>query len=1478
MDKIKVEQIVDDANANGSNFTPGNSDLFAIIINPQSCTGNSSSYCADPHEPFQVLFITATCVTPYTITASAGAGGSISPSDTVTVDYGADQSFTITPNANYHVADVLVDGSSVGAVTSYTFNIVTANHTISASFALSDLSVSSLTVSGSGATISIGDTTRNGAAGGVVASTTSFYLSTDSTLDAGDAMLGSRAIPALAAGASSTGTTSVTIPAGTAPGTFSIIAKADAPDAIPETNEANNTTYNTIIIGLDLSVSSLTAPATTSPGTTISIGDTTTNSGTVGAGASTTSFYLSTNSALDEGDYQLGSRPVPALAAGASSTGTTSVTIPAIYAGITPGTYYLIAKADAPDAIAETNEATNTAYKTIIIWPDLSVSSLTVPATGGVGATISIGDTTTNSGAGIQSISTTSFYLSANNALDTGDAMLGSRAVPALAAGASSIGTTSVTIPAGTAPGTFSIIAKADAPGAIAEINEANNTSYKTIIIGPDFSAPSLTVPATGGAGSTISIGDTTTNSGGGAADASTTSFYLSANNTLDTGDAMLGSRAVPALAANASSTGTTSVTIPVGTAPGTFYIIAKADAPGAIAEINEANNTAYKTIIIGPDFSAPSLTVPATGGAGSTISIGDTTTNSGAGIQSISTTSFYLSANNALDAGDTMLGSRAVPALATNASSTGTTSVTIPAGTAPGTFYIIAKADAPGAIAETNEANNTAYKTIIIGPDFSAPSLMVPATGGAGSTISIGDTTTNSGGGAADASTTSFYLSANNTLDTGDAMLGSRAVPALAANASSTGTTSVTIPVGTAPGTFYIIAKADAPGAIAEINEANNTSYKTIVIGPDLSASSLTVPATGGAGSTISIGDTTKNSGAGIQSTSTTSFYLSANNALDTGDAMLGSRAVPALATNASSTGTTSVTIPVGTAPGPYYLIAKADAPGAIAETNEANNTAYKTIIIGPDLSASSLTVPATGSTGATISIGDTTKNSGAGIQSTSTTSFYLSANNALDTGDAMLGSRAVPVLAAGASSIGTTSVTIPVGTAPGPYYLIAKADAPGAIAETNEANNTTYKTIVIGPDLSVSSLTVPATGGVGATISIGDTTKNSGTGAAGASTTSLYLSSNNTLDTGDAMLGSRAVPALATNASSTGTTSVTIPVGTAPGTFYIIAKADAPGAIAETNEANNTTYKTIVIGLDLSVSSLTVPATGGVGATISIGDTTKNSGTGAAGASTTSLYLSSNNTLDTGDAMLGSRAVPALATNASSTGTTSVTIPVGTAPGTFYIIAKADAPGAIAETNEANNTTYKTIVIGLDLSVSSLTVPATGGVGATISIGDTTKNSGTGAAGASTTSLYLSSNNTLDTGDAMLGSRAVPALATNASSTGTTSVTIPVGTAPGTFYIIAKADAPGAIAETNEANNTTYKTIVIGLDLSVSSLTVPATGGVGATISIGDTTKNSGTGAAGASTTSLYLSSNNTLDAGDAMLGSRAVPALAT
>ena len=70
----------------------------------------------------------------YIIRATAGAGGFITPSGDVSVRAGANQTFTITPNRGYAVSDVKIDGRSIGAVQSYTFENISASHTIEVQF------------------------------------------------------------------------------------------------------------------------------------------------------------------------------------------------------------------------------------------------------------------------------------------------------------------------------------------------------------------------------------------------------------------------------------------------------------------------------------------------------------------------------------------------------------------------------------------------------------------------------------------------------------------------------------------------------------------------------------------------------------------------------------------------------------------------------------------------------------------------------------------------------------------------------------------------------------------------------------------------------------------------------------------------------------------------------------------------------------------------------------------------------------------------------------------------------------------------------------------------------------------------------------------------------------------------------------------------------------------------------------------------
>jgi hypothetical protein len=90
----------------------------------------------------------------YTITPTAGAGGTISPGTPQTVSSGDSITFTIATNAGYHIQDVLLDDLSVGAVNSYTFDNVTADHTIQATFSEDSFTITP--TAGAGGTISPG--------------------------------------------------------------------------------------------------------------------------------------------------------------------------------------------------------------------------------------------------------------------------------------------------------------------------------------------------------------------------------------------------------------------------------------------------------------------------------------------------------------------------------------------------------------------------------------------------------------------------------------------------------------------------------------------------------------------------------------------------------------------------------------------------------------------------------------------------------------------------------------------------------------------------------------------------------------------------------------------------------------------------------------------------------------------------------------------------------------------------------------------------------------------------------------------------------------------------------------------------------------------------------------------------------------------------------------------------------------------------
>ena len=466
----------------------------------------------------------------------------------------------------------------------------------------------------------------------------------------------------------------------------------------------------------------------------------------------------------------------------------------------------------------------------------------------------------------------------------------------------------------------------------------------------PDFAVTALAVPALSGAGLAIEVTDTTRNQGGGPAGASTTSFYLSVNGLFDTTDPLLGVRDVPALAAGGENIATTTFTLPTDAGAGTFRIFAKADGPGQWVEGSEFNNVRSTTIRLGADLVITNLTVPAALAAGVPFTATYTGANQGGVASPLARTRFYLSINPSFDAADLPLQVHEMSALDAGTSQVFTATVSIAADTAGGAYYLLAVADADNQVPESTETNNTRSAAIRLGPDLRVTALAAPVRAVAGTEILVTDTVQNIGAGGATASRTGFYLSVNVTVDAADIPLDAyRPVQALAANTTSAGQTTVVLPSTLEPGVWQLLARADDAAEVAESTETNNVRGFAISIGPDLGVVGATAPGTVQAGTTISVTDSVRNTGAGVAEPSTTLFYFSLDLQLDANDIPLpAERSVPALAFNETSTGPSTIAVPAGLS-GRYYLIVVADGRNAVTEARENNNLRLISMMINP-------------------------------------------------------------------------------------------------------------------------------------------------------------------------------------------------------------------------------------------------------------------------------------------------------------------------------------------------------------------------------------------------------------------------------------------------------------------------------------------------------------------------------------------------
>ena len=409
----------------------------------------------------------------------------------------------------------------------------------------------------------------------------------------------------LAPGASYTFTRIITIPSDLGTGAKYLILFADSYQSQVETSDADNLVSRAITLGApDLSVTAATAPATASGGQSVIISFTVQN---VGADPATATWwdavYLSTDSTYDTGDtwlYSASSSSRVPLAAGASYTLDSSVTIPAT----ATGNRYLLFVADSYNAQAETNEANNTrAVAVSLNAPDLTLSDPVAPGTAVLGELVTLGWRVTNTGVySAPALWSDRVYLSTDTLLDLATDTLvyaySASAHTGLVPSAAYDFSITARLPEFASTGAVYLLFVTDALNQQGETDEANNLQTLAITLSaPDLAVTALTAPASALLSETLTVSWTVRNNGLVAAPLTgwSDSLYLSRSATLDASSVLVATESITSphtpLAASASYTVTREVVIPAGLVLGDWQWIVVTDSARMQGETNETNN-----------------------------------------------------------------------------------------------------------------------------------------------------------------------------------------------------------------------------------------------------------------------------------------------------------------------------------------------------------------------------------------------------------------------------------------------------------------------------------------------------------------------------------------------------------------------------------------------------------------------------------------------------------------------------------------------------------------------------------------------------------------------------------------------------------------------------------------------------------------------------------------------------------------------
>lgn len=1252
----------------------------------------------------------------------------------------------------------------------------------------------------------------------------------------------------------------------------------------------------------DLAASNLIAPATVNILQNFNADITVTNNGQVATGSyREDEIWISQDPVLfnDPSDTFVGLKfdNSGILAPGQSKIFTaTDINIPSA-AIPTDGTYYLFYRVGRNINERGGNFQDNYAFTPIQVnrnLSDLIAENIVVPSEIEPGVQFTINWDVRNAGsAGTINPHRSDLYISYDDVIgNADDVLIAQRFSPAWDAGQSQSFVQQYTVPTlpvrDSSDALIYVVVDAagqvfeDDPGGPAEMNNTASVPVRFEYRVPDLQVASVSPPAEVDSDTQFAIEWTTTNAGLRSSGPMYERVYFSTDNQVG-GDVQIGEFIYNnPIAPGDSVTRIQNVSIPTNaiSATGDYFVYVQTDVYNQVNEgANEDNNITFAPVrvirLLRPDLQVTNVTNPPTAFFDQEIQVQWTVSNNGTGPTNSPhwTDEVYLGVNPTMNGADRLTSGSNVSYLDVGESYIASATIKIPRG-ATGSFYIIARTDANNTVNEENENNNFAASPITINvpplPDLRVSNVQAPAEGFGGAPILVSWTVTNHGDGAVPQNESTWrdaiYLSRNNVFDGGDRLIGWRVRNgSLAAGSSYTVTNfSVDLP-GDAFGEYYVFVFTDQADQVYEFtNEGNNTDYDQIepgspmnVLGtpPDLIIPSpISAPSTIIAGQPISTTFSVQNQGAfDAVGTWREALFLSPDPTLEIqDDIFLGIVARSGLGAGQSYTAAINGTIP-NCLDGSYYLIAKTDIFNNVFEFDpkgdgEGNNLSVpKPLSItsfAPDLRVTNVTVPPVVVNGA-MPISWTVKNQGSGatVQNGWNDRVALVHNGQL----IVLGTfQRVGPLAVDGEYTQNQVVYLPL-YLQGEVAIFVDTDIHNAVPECgNEENNRSFAFTEAQsdlPDLRINSVGAPGSATLGSTISVTWTGQNWGSPLAAASWADrVYLSSNQTLEWGDQLLGGQLFSQpLAQNGTYNGQAEVTIP-SVPVGSYYLLVVADAGDNIAEGfNENNNVTAIPIMLTtppVDLQVTSIAVDPMLYSGQFAEITWTVTNNGSQATASGTWSdwLVLSRDSVFDPSDTVLAfQRRNGALGPGANYSDSRTVSLPPGLT-GDYRILVITDRHNEVAESNEANNITSAPVVLQLpppaELNITNITPPAAIAMGESASISWTVQNSSVNpAAGTWQDAVYLSTDQIWDSGDIYIGRKErTGTLGAFATYTETLDTVIPP-VEPGSYYVIVRTDSRNSVRESNETNNVASSVLqtsvtLQGLELGTPLLTTLTTG----------------------------------------------------